>query len=193
MSFIYDLFATWDDAGTTYYGFALTISDGDGGEPVAGSESRAINIVNVDESVFSVDQYGAIRFGADQYTIGAEDGFVFFTEAGGYIFDAAIVIAENGLNFGDGTGAVINKDDDNNIIIEDASGTIVGCDLFVGYKDTTNPTNMTEGFLFTPRTAGSPVDTPAVDSDSACATVVDTVNDKLWFYYGAAWHFIDIT
>lgn len=55
-------------------------------------------------------------------------------------------------------------------------------------------TNATEGFLFLQTCAGTPTGTPASIPSGQAPFILDTTNDRLYFYYddggGAAWHYI---
>lgn len=55
-------------------------------------------------------------------------------------------------------------------------------------------TGATDGFPYLPSCAGTPSGAPtSYASGAAIPCIVDTTAGKVWFYYGAAWHFTTLT
>lgn len=50
------------------------------------------------------------------------------------------------------------------------------------------PTNATSGFPWIPTMAGTPTGTPTAHRSGFAPIVIDSTNDKLYAYYGGAWH-----
>ena len=64
--------------------------------------------------------------------------------------------------------------------------------LVVNNGGTALATTATTGFLYAPDIAGAPSGTPAANPGSV-PVAVDTVNGRLWAYYGEAWHYAAFT
>jgi hypothetical protein len=61
-----------------------------------------------------------------------------------------------------------------------------GKSVVVGDNTAALATNATDGFLYVPTCAGTPTGTPTAQTGTV-PIVVDTTNNKLYFYSGAAW------
>lgn len=85
-------------------------------------------------------------------------------------------------NKGSGGGTAraleLGTDDTTRVTIPTTGGCVVGTAALA--------TNATDGFLYVPTCAGTPTGTPTAQTGTA-PIVVDTTNNKLYFYSGAAW------
>lgn len=67
-----------------------------------------------------------------------------------------------------------------------ALAVTAGKSVVVGDNTAALATNATDGFLYVPTCAGTPTGTPTAQTGTV-PIVVDTTNNKLYFYSGAAW------
>jgi len=85
-------------------------------------------------------------------------------------------------NKGSGGGTAraleLGTDDTTRVTIPTTGGCVVGTAALA--------TNATDGFLYVPTCAGTPTGTPTAQTGTV-PIVVDTTNNKLYFYSGAAW------
>lgn len=108
----------------------------------------------------------------------AADGTVYFTNAAGTDF--------NRLQFG-GTASsfpALKRISSGNCLQVIAADNTASAGFIVGNQALA--TSATDGFLYVPTCAGTPTGTPTTQTGTA-PIVVDTTNNKLYFYSGGAW------
>lgn len=113
----------------------------------------------------------------DGTNLGLKNGAqITFNGALGFYGDANQVVirarATTGITFQNASGGTIGR-------ITNAGNTIAGNFQVLA-------TNATDGFLYVPTCAGTPVGTPTAQANMA-PIVVDATNNKLYFYSGGAW------
>lgn len=90
--------------------------------------------------------------------------------------------------FGDGGSGYVNSIGSNPLILQTNSGEKAKIPAIGGFVVGTAAlaTNATNGFLYVPTCAGTPTGTPVTQTGTA-PIIVDSTNNKLYFYSGGAW------
>ena len=83
------------------------------------------------------------------------------------------------------SGGVINWNA-SDVTLTHAAGKLTGAGGNFAFGDGAIATTATDGFLYVPTCAGTPTGTPTTVTGYA-PIIVDTTNNKLYFYSGAAW------
>ena len=197
---VLDLTQAWNDAGVAFTGLVFTATD-----TASAAASLLMNLKVGSTSMFSVQKNGKVfttdeglNIGAGGLTVNAY-GVSFATWGAGYGWTSGASYAHSSGNlkivFGSGASRVCFGDDTssypalkrlasgNALQVLAADGT-ASAGFIVGNQALA--TNATDNFLYVPTCAGTPTGTPTAQTGTA-PIVVDTTNNKLYFYSGAAW------
>lgn len=123
---------------------------------------------------YSKDSY---LYGAADNTVGASYHFVSLDTGGK---DWWMLSTGSGSGLGAGNWLLYNNTDGRHGLICDGNGNVVTGNLAA------IATNATDGFLYVPACAGTPTGTPTSKTGKV-PIVVDSTNNKLYFYSGGAW------